>query len=925
MGRTFLAGSTLILFLLTLSALSAFGAQIAGTPVKIAGWDICDPGHQADGLPATLTCLPDLAGVWAEPDGSILVAVDGLVRQIGTDGRVRTLIQDNSLSVVYPSMLAMNSQGDIYYGNATFINKVAAASYAAGPATVYQHIAGGGNAASQEGAPASNAFIDMQGITLDPAGNVLFSDLDTRSVWRIDSAGLLHRVAGTGNFGSGTSGPAVAADLQAPEDLAYDGAGNLYIVDYRRVVKVKPDGTLSVVPVGVSADAGLLTIAVDAAGNLYYGSFDGGFEIFRLDPAGGNTFIAGTQDATLSNGCGSGSQPGVGDAKTASLGDSDIRLALDAAGNLLVADAWNIRQITPSGQIRTIAGGLPSFSGDGGPALAATLATPRGLAYDGSGNLYIADTGNNRIRKITTDGIIDTVVGQGGPTADMIYSCSGSSDSYLNSPWAVAVDSAGNLYVADTGKHRVMKQAPDGTLTRFAGTGTAGYQVSPIGTAAVSIPLNEPRAVGVDHNGNVYVGDDAMRTLKISPAGAIVDVFPRVRARSFSTDRDGNLYLTAAFIAYQVNDDDTLLPLAGLGQSLIDYDSPPPVEEPSANDLGTGSGLTRDAQGTLYNIGTEPNGIDLISTACHRITLPLASGFDAYYAAHVAESPQGDVYMADFASNVVWRLPHLIPEAGDAPTPALAEGAPVRNAGSQLVATKDVITVVNYYSPPIYSRFLVSDPIAPGEIVRITGQCLGPYQTAVAAFDSSGTLPFTLGGAQVNIGGLPAPLIAAQQGGITAIVPLGVAVGSAPTLTVTYGGASAQETEQVAAFQPGLFRFLELDGSATAAAINQDGTINSQTHPAPAGWVVALYATGLGATNPPGTDGRPINNLNAKYGANVQVTVNGLPAAVQYAGPAPGFAGLSQINVTIPQTSTGPVRVLIGTAPFNQPVQVWVK
>ena len=89
--------------------------------------------------------------------------------------------------------------------------------------------------------------------------------------------------------------------------------------------------------------------------------------------------------------------------------------------------------------------------------------------------------------------------------------------------------------------------------------------------------------------------------------------------------------------------------------------------------------------------------------------------------------------------------------------------------------------------------------------------------------------------------------------------------------------------------------------------------------------MVALYATGLGQTSPPGVDGQPLNNLNAKYGADVQVTVNGQPAVVQYAGPAPGFAGLTQINVIIPQTSTGPVQVLIGTAPFNQPVQLWVQ
>jgi uncharacterized protein (TIGR03437 family) len=917
MGRTFLAKSAayLIAFLPTASA---FGAQISGAPVQIAGWNVTDPANYADGRPAALTYLGGfLSSVVVAPDGSVLVAVGDVVRQIGTDGRVRTLLQNASPSI--NGKLAVGRQGDIYYATYIEIDKVTAASYAAGPASLYQRIAGIiGNILPAEGALAVNAQLSLQGIAVDPAGNVLFSDAATYSVWRVDSAGLLRRVAGTGTGGAaGVGGPAVSAQLQSPMDLAYDGAGTLYILDGNRVLKVTPDGKTAAVPLSPGGSG----MAVDAAGNVYYVSASG-FQIFRLG-SGESALIAGTGDEGYSNGCASGARPEVGDARTAKFG-SIPSIALDASGNVLVVDRslMILRRIAPSGEIRTIAGKPPSLSGDGGPASAATMAWPMGLAYDRFGNLYIADTGNNRIRRISTGGIIDTVVGQGGPTADMTYSCSGGSDSYLNSPSAVAVDSAGDLYIADTGKHRVMKQAPDGTLTRFAGTGVAGFQLSPIGTAADSIPLSSPRAVGVDHNGNVYVGDDAMRTLKISPAGVIVDVFPRVRARSFSTDREGNLYLTAAFIAYQVNDDDTLLPLAGRGQGPnIDIYSVPPVEEPSAGDLDldVGSGLTRDAQGTLYNIGQ--GSLDLISTACavvHSYDVWSLVSFDPE---HVAESPQGDVYAADRQANVVWRLPHPISEAGNAPTPMLGAGAPVRNAGSQLVATVDHNG--GFMSLP--TRSLVSEPIAPGEIIRITGQCLGPYQTAVAAFDSSGILPFTLGGVQVDIGGLPAPLIAAQQGGITAIVPLGVATGSAPTLTVKYGGAVAQETEQVAAFRPGLFRFLELDGSATAAAINQDGTINSQTHPAPVGSVVAMYATGLGATTPAGVDGRPLNNLNAKYGAEVQVTVNGQPAVVQYAGPAPGFAGLSQINVRIPQTGAGPVRVLMGTAPFNQPVQLWVK
>jgi uncharacterized protein (TIGR03437 family) len=669
----------------------------------------------------------------------------------------------------------------------------------------------------------------------------------------------------------------------------------------------------------VTGHGGILT--TDASGRVFV-TGSGGFQIFRLEGNGSFASFAGTGDDAFSNGCASAANPVVGDAKTARFGPI-TGMAVNPAGNLLIVDQshYLLRQVTPAGQVRTIAGAPPSFSGDGGPASAATLDAPQGIAFDAAGSMYIADTGNHRIRKVTTDGIIQSIAGQNGPTSDMTYECSGAGPDTLRLPQAVAVAPSGDVFIADTGNNRVLKLASDGTLTRFAGTGTWGFASGSLGTRAESVPLAQPRAVGVDRAGNVWIGDNATRTLKVDPDGTIAGVLPRLRARSFSTDTQGNLYLTSGYVVYQVMEGDQLVPVAGtMRDSQIPPSGAPPVNELDTTlDTYAGSGLTRDGQGTLYNIGQ--GGIDLISTGCHTEPgfLPTPRG-----AAHLAESPAGDVYAADAGGNVIWRLPHLTTQPSDLPTPLLSAGTSVQNAASMLLSSQDRIVPTGGFSSATI-RYLVTPPIAPGEIVRINGQCLGPVEQARASPDSDGRLPLSLAGVQITVAGLPVPLIAVQEGSIVAVTPFSLPVNQNVVFVLTVNGAQIKGTLQTTAFSPGLVRFLQPDGTAAAAAVNQAGTLNSQTNPARVGSVVALYATGLGQTNPPGIDGQIATGIGARYLSDIQVTINSVPGQVQYAGPAPGFTGLGQINVLVPQTTTGAVKVLIDNVPFQQIVQLWVR
>ncbi|MFF7991977.1 RICIN domain-containing protein [Kitasatospora xanthocidica] len=341
------------------------------------------------------------------------------------------------------------------------------------PAPVISTVAGTGVAGPKgDNGPAVRAELNRPfGIAVDSTGTLYFADRDNHRVRKVTTDGRISTVAGTGTAGfGGDNGPAGKAQLNYPRGVVVDSAGILYIADgdNHRVRKVTADGTI--------------------------------------------TTIAGTGTA--------GSTGDNGPANKAQL-VSPFGVVVDSTGILYIADYddHRVRKVTADGTITTIAGtGTAGFSGDGGPADQAQLNRPHALVMDSAGSLYIAESGNHRIRKITADGIITTIAGTGtaGSTGD-----DGPADqAQLNIPTGVVVDSAGTLYIADYGNHRVRKITADGTITTIAGTGTAASTGD--GGPGDEAQLDSPVGLALDCVGTLYIAEYSGNRIRriTSPATA---------------------------------------------------------------------------------------------------------------------------------------------------------------------------------------------------------------------------------------------------------------------------------------------------------------------------------------------------------------------------------------------------------------------
>jgi uncharacterized protein (TIGR03437 family) len=484
--------------------------------------------------------------------------------------------------LVGPTKSVVDGQGNVYI-SAPGLSMVLKVTAATGVISVF---AGNGlNRFAGDGGLAVGASLaSPQGLALDSAGNLYIADANNSNIRKVDTNGIITTVAGDSGQGgfAGDGGLATKALLENPNALAFDKSGNLYIVDSsnQRIRMVSAStGIISTIAgtggLGSIGDGGAAIkatfanpdgIAVDSSGNVYIADQFAG-RIRKFSVGGNITTVAG-------GGSSLGDNIPATQAQLSALHD----VAVDTSGNLYIADAFDerIRRVGANGIITTIAGnGQAGFSGDGGPATAAMFSTPVGVALDASGNVYVADFDNNRIRRVMQGGAVTTIagtitsIGDGGP----------STEARLTSPNSIAVDSSGNLYIADPSANRIRKVTPSGTITTVAGTGQTGRGGD--NGPATSAILNNPSSVALDSGGNLYIADTGNTVVRrVDATTGIITLFAGDYTCCYSgtgTGGDGGL-ATAATLGY-----DPAVAVDGLGNVYINnFVNPPPGQLPSS-------------------------------------------------------------------------------------------------------------------------------------------------------------------------------------------------------------------------------------------------------------------------------------------------------------------------------------------------------
>ena len=402
-------------------------------------------------------------------------------------------------------------------------------------------------------APGAFVYTPASGTVLSPGSHTLsvtFTPTDTTdyttatdtvtlNVPIAPPAGIITTVAGDGGYGSsGDGGLAVNAELESPEQIAVETTGNIKLPDsYVGVVRkvVASTGIITTIAgtgtEGYSGDGGQATsaqlntpmaIALDAAGNVYVADSQSN-RIRKITVSTGViTTIAGTGTAGYS---------GDGGPSTSAQINYPLGVTFDSAGNLYIADTQNnvVREVAAStGIITTVAGNsFSGYSGDGGPATSAQLWGPESIAFDSSGNLYIADSYNQVIREVNhSSGTISTIAGN--RTAGYTGDNGPATSAELNYPYAISVDATGNVYISDYANFVIRMVSPTGIITTVAGNGTSGF--SGDGGPATSAQLSYPHGVALDSAGNLYIGDCGNHRVRViggaSQAQVSVSIVP---------------------------------------------------------------------------------------------------------------------------------------------------------------------------------------------------------------------------------------------------------------------------------------------------------------------------------------------------------------------------------------------------------------
>ncbi len=571
----------------------AWGPVIYGTKTvsTVAG------GFINDGRPATMSALQSPGGGRTDSAGNLYIADtnDHRIRKVSTTGVMTTIAGTGiagyngdggpatTANISFPTEVAIDSKGNILFSDSgnNRIRKISTAG-------IITTIAGTGVPGfGGDGGLATSAKLNRPaGLNLDSAGDLYFADRFNHRVRMIDTAGVIQTVAGNGTAGfSGDGGLATSSKLYFPTEVLPDNTGDLYISDSNnlRVRKVNSSGIISTFAgnggAGCKGDGGPATSAglgIPSGLLIYHGSLVSGVptlligvtcqaEIKGVDLATNviHTFVGsamgfdGNGNAALSSkfmppfslmvdhlgdlligdggndevrkvGAGTtivtgfaGGYLGNGGAGTAASLDAPENIAFDASGNLYIAEAGGnrIRKLSTTGVITRFAGtGTSGYSGDGGNATSAQLWFPHGVAADSTGDVYIADTGNKVVRKVNTAGTITTFA----------------KDSRFLQLAGLTTDSAGNVYAADYGACVVWHITPAGVVSVFAGVlKTCGYNSD--GIAATSAHLNGPYSVAIDSKGDLLIGDSFNQRVRMVSSG-IISTYAGTGTCGFSGD-----------------------------------------------------------------------------------------------------------------------------------------------------------------------------------------------------------------------------------------------------------------------------------------------------------------------------------------------------------------------------------------------------
>ncbi len=876
-------------------AVSRWAFRLSAALLALPLWpqilvDTVAGGKVHSGVPAQDVALSFIDGIAWDGSGGLVFCEPSanLIRRIRPDGMVGTVAGNGvsgfsgdggpaiNATLHSPAKPRFDGKGNLYFvdrlnNRIRRIDKKGVTASVAGSGVYLQP------GLDLEGPALERSLGSIIDLAADADGNVYFTEQDSDFVRRVTTTGRITIFAGAPHSdcpdcSDGDNGPALAARIVGAGLLALDGLGNLYVSETgffggTRIRRIAPDGTITkfagygTFTGAVVDDEGkpamdaylseITSMTADDRGNVYIVQprHEGPrnappIRIRRIDVSGTITTLAG--EGALK---------------------SPYGLAVDARGNIAYAEDGMIRQVSAGSAPRTLAGGSPKAAPDGTPARDAWLLNPTGLAFNRTGDLFIAESGPCLIRKIGADGLLATAAGTGNCGHALAAQPSTTQD--LAPPESVAIDSRDRLFFTDRfGNSYVL--APDG-------------KVAPSGFPPVLGPGSK---IAIDAKDRIYLlgtfslvrilPDGTPQTIVGPPSqpGVPPPGFGPTSLLALGVDPSRNVYFTGSYIAspgnfvFSVNDNGTFARL---------YEG-----------ISGAWSLAADGAGNVWLSG----GTVSVANASGEWSIGTQGGYSGdggpaqaarFDTSAISLAPNGDLYIVD--NNRIRRLTGL----GTTKAPAIAPGG--------------VVNALSY----------AGGAVAPGELVSIFGSNFGAADLEINA-PQNNRIPPSTERTKVLFDDLPGAITAVTPNQVNVFVPHWLEPGKAVDVVVQVDDiASGPVSIPVVETAPGFFR----------GALNQDGSLNSGSNRAARGSIISLFGTGEGLSSPQLLTGEfVISTPFSAPVAPVAVTIGGQPAEVIYAGAAPFQpAGVLQINVRVPATAargSAAVSVSVGGMTANR-------